>query len=149
MYTKTKGIEVAIAKHFDYRRNLIVPNVSWGLGLHECDVLIMSNHGFLTEIEIKVSLQDLKKDLKKSHGHNHKKIKYLYFAIPSKLAKHIEYIPQKAGILVVNSKGKVFVLAKPQARPGAVALSQTEQFKMARLGAMRVWSLKAANLRKK
>ena len=45
---------------FNYRANLIVPNISWGLGLHECDLLVLTSSGYATEIEIKVSKADLK-----------------------------------------------------------------------------------------
>src|SRR5262245_35861210 len=95
-------IETIIAYKFGVRRNIIVPNVSWGLGLHECDILIVSQSGYATEVEIKISKYDLKKDLVKGHGHANDKIKYLVFAIPEKIEQHIDLIPAEAGIIVIR-----------------------------------------------
>ena len=92
-YMTCAEIELKLVKWFNPRTHLIVPNVSWGFTSHECDLLIMSKSGYLIEVEIKVSLPDLKKDLLKKHGHKEDRIKYLYFAIPQKLEKYIEYIP--------------------------------------------------------
>jgi len=121
--------------------------VSWGLGLHECDLLICSKAGYCTEVEIKTSKSDLIKDKEKSHGHKSKKIKYLYFAIPENLEKPdvIEHIPAHAGILVVFD-GK-YNLGTKELRPPVKnsecrALTEREQYEMARLGALRMWDLK-------
>ena len=102
---KTIEMEVALANYFNVRQNIIVPNVSWGLGIHECDLLIVRASGYLIEVEIKISKADLIKDSKKEHKHIDKRIKELYFALPDYLENCIEYIPERAGILLV-SKGK-------------------------------------------
>jgi hypothetical protein len=144
MKVTAQKIEIALSRKFDYRQNLIVPNVSWGLWLHECDLLIMSKSGYLTEIEIKVSTSDLKKDAQKRHGHHNEKIKKLYFAIPEKLLKHESFIPERAGIIIYNSErdwcrfhrnAKTNNTAKP--------LSVEDQYQLARLGALRIWGLKS------
>jgi hypothetical protein len=76
-------MEVAVAELIGYRNHTIVPNVSWGLGLrHECDMLVLDKKGQFTEIEIKISLADLKADFKKPHGHASKIITRLVYAIP-------------------------------------------------------------------
>ena len=138
----TEEIEYVIANHFGIRTNLIVPNVSWGLGVHECDLLICTKSGYCTEVEIKISAADLKKDKDKHHSHKSKKIKYLYFAIPSYLAKYIEYIPSNAGILIITSKHKVFCIAKPVQNKDCRPITEHEQYEMARLGSLRIWNLK-------
>lgn len=47
-------------RRLDYRRNTVVPNAYWGLGLTwEADLLVISKAGYLTEVEIKVSKADL------------------------------------------------------------------------------------------
>ena len=99
---KTKEIELAVAGYFGIRQHLIVPNVSWGFtGLYyEADLVVVTKAGYAKEIEIKASRQDLIKDKSKKHNHNCRKFKELYFAIPKKLLKDIEHIPEKAGILV-------------------------------------------------
>jgi hypothetical protein len=55
---KTAEMEVELGRYFNYRQNIIVSNVSWGLGIHECDLLIITKSGYATEVEIKVSLSD-------------------------------------------------------------------------------------------
>lgn len=42
---------------------------------HECDMLIVTKNHYLTEVEIKISLSDLKADFKKKHQHKDKNIK--------------------------------------------------------------------------
>lgn len=139
----TEEIESAISNHFGIRTNLIVPNVSWGLGVHECDLLICSKAGYCTEVEIKRSASDLKKDASKGHNHKSKKIKYLYFSIPSYLSKYVEYIPLNAGIFIITSKHKVYCIAKPIQNKDCRPLTLQEQYEMARLGALRIWGLKS------
>lgn len=141
-YQTTLEIEYALSKYFNIRINIVIPNVSWGFDIHECDLLVVSKLGYLTEVEIKISLQDLKKDSKKRHGHRDDRIKALYFAIPSKMAKYIEYIPPHAGILVINSKGKVFLLSKPKLNSKARVMNIEDKLKLLRLGTMRIWGLK-------
>lgn len=134
-------LEVAVAQRFNPRANLIVPNVSWGLFMHECDVLIVSRAGFATEIEIKVSKQDLIKDKEKSHGHKHSKISRLYFAIPSKLMPHIEHVPAHAGIIEVRHDLPA-VIQRPAPLLNKYKFTPAEMFQVARLGTMRIWTLK-------
>ena len=78
MTITTPEMEIALAREFNYNQNLIVPCVGNGLNIHECDLLILTNHNYATEIEIKVSIADLKKDLDKRHGHRSNKIKNLW-----------------------------------------------------------------------
>lgn len=143
---KTIDIEVALAYYFDYRRNLIVPNVSWGLHTHECDMFIMSKSGYATEVEIKISRADLKKDSEKRHGHASNKIKQLYFAIPPHLLPDIEYIPERAGILIVYYKEHALYPTVYKLRDAVTnntyKYSPNEISKLARLGTLRIWSLK-------
>ena len=145
---KASDIEIAIASYFNPRQNLIVPNISWGMGLHECDVLIASALGYLTEIEIKISAADLKKDAMKRHGHYDRmgRIKKLYFAMPKKLTHLCEYVPERAGILsyYIDDDGNEQLKEVRPARANKKArpLTEKEMYEMARLGAMRIWGLK-------
>ncbi|MBT9170538.1 MAG: hypothetical protein DDT18_00881 [Actinobacteria bacterium] len=101
-------IELAVADYFNPRVNLIVPNISWGMFLHECDMLIVTKNNYAYEVEIKTTKSDLVADQKKRHNHSNKKIKKLYFAIPDYLLQYAEYIPDHAGIIVVaNKKAKM------------------------------------------
>ena len=143
-YQTTIEIEYAVARHFGIRTHLIIPNVSWGFFIHECDLLIVSKSGYLTEVEIKISASDLKKDVEKKHGHKDDRIKNFYFAIPQKLHKdkYIEFIPENAGILIVNERGYINVWRKPLINKNAKSISIDDELLLARLGTMRIWGLK-------
>ena len=141
-------IEVMLSRYFDCRVNTIVPNVSYGLHIHEVDLLVVSHSGYATEIEIKTSLSDLKADLKKAHGHRSNKIKYLYFAVPLELRdKALELIPERAGLLVImpnkyNNDWYVTNIKAPIVNKQARKLTEKELIKLGSLAAMRIWSLK-------
>jgi hypothetical protein len=134
-------IEVAIANFFSPRLNIIVPNVSWGLFLHECDMLVLTKSGYASEIEIKVDKYDLIRDSKKKHGHRNIKLSILYFAIPSYLSDYISYIPERAGILIVSEGGFVELKRKPEIK-NEYRFTDKERLKLAELGTMRIWNLK-------
>jgi hypothetical protein len=165
----TLEMEIAVIKNFRPRQNLIVPNVSWGLhdqrykSLHECDVLILSNSNYATEIEIKISKSDLLNDLKKRHKHNHDLIRRFYYAVPEKLEQAaLENIPNGAGLLVVYSKqftgykwhtdgGKseyvkyytqVKTVKECTINTVAVKWTNEQRQQLARLGTMRILGLK-------
>ena len=79
-------IEVALSKSdaFNFVRNIIAFNVngmSDSLSIwHECDMLVLSKSGYLTEIEIKRSWADFLADFKKRHTHEGRGIiKYFYY----------------------------------------------------------------------
>lgn len=141
-------MELAIAEYFNVRQNLIVPNVSWGFGIHECDLFLVTKSGFCYEIEIKVTKSDLLVDAKKRHHHLSPKIRKLFFAIPEYLVDTIPRIPAAAGILVISIRGENLLKFSCQqvrgalVNPCAVPLSAEQRFDIARLGALRIWTLK-------
>ncbi len=143
-------METIIAGQWNNRTHLIIPNVSWGLGIHECDLLVVTRSGYCTEVEIKVSKADLKKDIAKKHGHSSKKIKTLYFAIPEYLMDCIDMIPERAGIYIVKEVIEYSGLPYRYAQlhrnaitnPDARKLTDIEYNKVSELGCMRIWSLK-------
>lgn len=145
---KTSEVEIAVAKYFNcYRANLIVPNISWGFGVHECDLMIVTKAGYAYEVEIKISKSDLMADKKKRHGHKHFKIKKLYFAIPKRLLRYKEHIPEHAGILTVDKSSVIEYgyFCRLERRPhitGDYVLTPDERFTIAKLGCMRIWGLK-------
>ena len=85
MIPSIENIELAIMNHrdFNFRQNLMVFRVTdiSGVVNHECDCLIMSKAGYLTEIEIKRSYSDFLNDFKKNHVHNDDRIKAFYFMV--------------------------------------------------------------------
>jgi hypothetical protein len=141
----TTEIETRVAGYFNYRKNIIVPNVSWGIGLHECDLLVIRDSGYAIEVEIKISKSDLRADAKKEHHHLSNRIKELYFAIPDYLEDCIEYIPERAGVLVLSRyQGGLSCYTKRKAKfnLNCRKFTQEEQLKVAHLGTMRIWNLK-------
>lgn len=148
---KTAEMEVALAQYFDYRANLIVPNVHWGMNMHECDLLVVSKAGYCTEVEIKVTRADLRADSRKKHCHDsgvgRRIIKYLYFAIPAYLDHCLEFVPERAGVILVRPKDDNYTprcrkIRDPQVNRAATKVPDHERYQIARLGALRVWNLK-------
>jgi hypothetical protein len=144
-YETTSEIEIAIARYFDTTKNIIVPNISWGMFPYELDLCILNCKSFYaSEVEIKISKSDLKRDLKKHHNHdrNRNLIKYLWFAIPEKLLDCIEFVPDHAGILYVNKNGRVYLKREAVANSLARKWDVQNSYKLARLGTLRIWKLK-------
>lgn len=159
----TLDIEIAMMKHIGIRQNCVVPNVSWGISnLHECDLLSLSQSGYATEIEIKITKADLIKDKEKSHGHNHNHIKYLWFAVPEKLSEiAMDHIPERAGLYVLDkhyitydlypSRGKIpyhrvryniKTVREAMVNKSAHKWSDKERLDLFRLGTLRILGLK-------
>lgn len=141
-FETTMEIELAIAHHWGIRTHVIVPNISWGLLPHEADLIILSSTGYLTEIEIKVSVSDLKAEKLKKHTHSSNLIRRLFFAMPENLEKHVEHVPEKAGIFFVDNYGRVTQYRKAKINTSARKLSSKEIYQVLRLGNMRTWSLR-------
>lgn len=138
-------VEIAVAAYFTPRVNLIVPNVSWGFHIHEVDMMVVTPAGCVYEVEIKVSRADLKADLRKGHGHHSKIIRKLYFAIPEALLDSVDLVPERAGILVIREDMGTHICKcwrEAKTNVDAPKLSDKQRYQIARLGTMRIWSLK-------
>lgn len=141
-------MELAVATNFGVRKHVIVPNVSRGLKIHECDLLVLRETGYALEVEIKRSVSDMRKDLNKKHAHVDplNRIKELWFAVPESIAGKIEgMLPEGAGLIVCRrGRGGVRARRVVKAKPikGAVPFKDHEAEQLKRLGAMRVWGLK-------
>lgn len=159
-------IEVALAKYrdFDFRKNIIAFNVNgWSERLpiwHECDMLVCSKSGYLTEIEIKRSWSDFLADFKKKHSHESEGlIKFFYYCVPESIYEKVrDYLCKKdfycSGILTYDEE---LIIRKKTIRinledgefrdiighhPSIKKLFIEQQLEIARLGAMRVIGLK-------
>jgi hypothetical protein len=139
---KAVDIELAVSEYLNPRTNLIVPNVHWGLDIHECDLLVITKAGYAWEVEIKVSKADLMKDGAKRHDHKDRRIKDLWFAIPKHLEPFIEHVPERAGIILVDGKYRCKKLRDPVSKKRPYKFSDEERYNVARLGALRIWGLK-------
>ena len=144
-YETTHEVEMALSKYFDPIKNVIVPNVSWGMFSYELDLCILNcKSRYATEVEIKVSVSDLKRDAKKTHQHdrNRNMIKYLWFAMPEKMKGNNEFVPDRAGIMLVDKYGFITVVRTPQPDKLAIKWNSEQSFKLARLASIRMWKLK-------
>ena len=140
--------------YFNYRQNIMVPNVAWGfIPGRELDLLVIRKSGYAFEVEIKVSASDIRADLDKRHQHRHDKLKELWFAVPPDLATHPD-IPTRAGVISVSAvptwnKHKNPFRYQPrfvrgaQSDKGARKLTDQEIKKVMRLGCLRIPGLKA------
>jgi len=141
-------IELAIAKYYDTRQHIIVPNCYINFGTsadHECDLIIIKRTGYAEEIEIKMSKSDLKADFKKKHGHVDERLQHLYYAMPVELYEQCkELIPESAGVLTITKyEDRGFArCVKSAPKKQCRKLTIEEQLKIARLGVMRMWNLK-------
>lgn len=170
-------IEVALARHdkFNFIKNIVVFNVN-GISedlpiYHECDMLVLSKSGYLTEIEIKRSWSDFLADFKKKHNHNNYPItKYFYYCVPISIYENVRdkleerYNSKKGndtfdytGIItydeelnlefhqhrlkrIIDSKEECFEVYRKMI--GAKKLYLEQRLELARLGAMRIITLK-------
>ena len=141
-------IELAIAKHYDTRQHIIVPNCYINFGTsadHECDLIIIKRSGYAEEIEIKMSKADLKADFKKKHGHIDERLQHLYYAMPVELYEQCkELIPEYAGVFTITKyEDRGFArCVKSAPKKKCRKLTIEEQLNIARLGVMRIWNLK-------
>lgn len=141
-------IEYTLANYFDYTRNIVVPNISWGMsGLnHECDIFVMRPTGYCVEVEIKRSMSDLKADIQKKHCHESNKIKELWFCISNAwdIEEAKKYIPSRAGILTYSRDQRIKLsdIRQPKINTAAQPLTEDEQRNLLRLAHMRIWSMK-------
>lgn len=138
----TSDVESAVAKYFNPRINLIVPNVYWGLGFsYELDLLICSQSFYCTEVEIKVSKSDIKAEQNKRHTHRDNKIKRFFYAVPWYL-QDCEYLPSNCGLIVVDDNLRCKTMRPPRVNRFARRLTPDEHIKLLELGCMRIWTLK-------
>ena len=144
----TPEMEVAIAKYFGIRTHIVVPNVSWGFFNHECDLFLIRKSGYGFEVEIKRSKSDMQADFKKKHTHGDRKnrIVQLYYAFPKELLPKVEdLVPKDCGIITVEyyaDRGYARMHREAKRRKGAKRLTEKEQLQIARLGTLRIWTLK-------
>ena len=98
MTNETASILCALLRRFDPRANLVIDEAALGFG-GRADLIVVSKSGYVTEIEIKVSLADWNRETKKRKT---PRASRLYFAIPKRLLTKVpEWVPEHAGILTL------------------------------------------------
>ena len=164
----TPEMEKLIYWYFEKNSLVIVPKVSgnnWWLDTeadpviwknivnHECDMLIVSKNQYLTEVEIKISLSDLKADFKKEHQHKDENIKNFYYAFPEEMKeKAIKLIPEEAGILIAVKKHSnsgyeyrdIECYRKPKINKEAKPINDIVLSRIYRLGYLRYWNYRTS-----
>lgn len=154
-----------LSAKYPYRRWLVVPNVSWGFLNWEADLVAVSQSGWMHEIEIKVSVSDLRRDLDKNKFKSPYKCLYseemktrptpgtskyihqFWYAMPEAIWSKIESsppIPDYAGVYVIGDLGRAgrsWRIAKPAIKNKfAKALTEAEQSKLLRLCMIKYWA---------
>jgi hypothetical protein len=91
----------ALANHFDWRANRMMTEFYVDGGL--ADLVFVTKAGYLTEIEVKLSLADLRADAKKEKWLKPRPhVARFFYAVPNELADRLPAdLPDNAGVLVV------------------------------------------------
>lgn len=125
----------------------VVPNVSWALLPYEADLLVVSKAGYLTEVEIKVTMADWRQDFLKHKWDafgfpKPEQIKRHYYACPEALAKRYPEIeammPFGSGVISVGEK-RVEILKEAKTKPNHRRLKDSEIQILLRLGMLKAW----------
>ncbi len=154
MAITSKDIEKLLVCHrykspYSFRKFICVPNVSYGFfDDREADLIAVSTSNYITEIEIKISVADLKKDLEKYKFTKDQNplIKNFYYAMPIAVWNKVKEnppIPEYAGVYVILENNKTIVLErKCIPNKNAVKLSDALLIKLMRLAVIRYWTYK-------
>lgn len=137
---------------FQPRRMLMIPNLSWSFLHWEADLVAITDAGFMTEIEIKVTKTDLLKDQEKDKFKHRRSglwksswdyIKEFYYCVPESLIKEVpvSYL-EYAGILAVqdNGKGRVRIVYPAPRNNKALKVSPEDRLNLMRILGLRFWS---------
>lgn len=169
----SREITNALARHLDYRKNVIVPRCHFAGA--EADLLCLRPSDWLEEFEVKVSLSDFKREfiektwkhefLVQGSRHNtfpgdgecvvvasEHKIRRFWFAVPHELSDKVnDLVPAHAGLVTVQRTQSrwrnafdVVVIAKPApVLKMARKLTQGERCDLCRLAYLRYWDIEA------
>lgn len=154
-----KEMQIRLGKHFGIK-NICIPNIlmigeyrkdilpeiekleAWEKPskMYESDFIYITKSGYLTEIEIKVDINDFRNDFKKKIYHSSQLVSSLYYAFPEELyKKYKDEIHDKtagiAGIIMVSYDCKV--KAKAPKRKNIKALTDTQIKDFMRIGCMK------------
>lgn len=149
-----RHIQVALSYwFFDYRRQFIIPNLSYGF-FHghrgESDLIVISNARYVTEVEIKCDVYDLRKEIEKA---KHRRadlfgpvVKRYYIAAPIEVWENFgdSALPEGAGrieVYIDHARTPRGRLVKPSAcNKAARPLTDKEMLDVLRLAYLRVWN---------
>jgi hypothetical protein len=145
-------IELALARYFNSRRNFVIPNISWGFRQlnYEVDVMVVTPSRYAYDVEIKVSVGDLKRDASKHkwlYCRDQHYFRRSYFAVPESMLNVIDLIPDHAGVLAVSYNHRQSWYETREVRAAAVdnrarKVTEAELAQLGRLAMLRMWDLK-------
>ena len=147
-----EDIQIALRNYhlWNKRSDIMIPNLSWGLLRYEADFVIVDKKGFLTEVEIKRSLSDLKADFKKVHKHDDPLVFAFYYCLPMSIrAKALAVIREHfapdnlPAVIYYDENGKL-ELSRYGGIPnrGGRRLTLEERLTVTRLLSIRYWNEK-------
>lgn len=97
-------IECAIRRHVDHRANTLIPEASIryplgkSMGEYRADFVVVTRAGYATELEVKISLADWRKDLAKPKWMGMAAwITRFIYVVPEQLGIP-EWVPERAGV---------------------------------------------------
>lgn len=146
----TADMEVALAfsnsSPCDIRKNTITVVRCKELFGHETDVVSITESGYATEVEIKISKADFNKDFKKEHCHESGYIKYFYYAVPYYMVDYVlDKLPEDAGLLSMTPDnkycGRIKIVKSALAKKNVRKITEKMLAKMQRYMSMRYWSV--------
>lgn len=140
-------IQYILGQHL-FLRKICIPNVSMycvGKTEYEADFIYFDlKTRYITEVEIKTSIQDFRRDFKKKRYHDCANVKYLYYAIPrcvySNHREEINNMLGDAGLILIDEfdRGSLLEFAKrAKARKDAYPLSPSGLMHYLRIGCMK------------
>lgn len=147
-------IQYALGKHL-FLRKICIPNVSMycpGKSEYEADFIYFDlKTKYITEVEIKTSIQDFKRDFKKKRYHDCGNVKYLYYAVPRSLYDDyydvIDELLGDAGLILIDEidvadfRGNIYefggFVKRAKARKYAYPLSTNGLMHYLRIGCMK------------
>lgn len=109
--------------------------------IYEADLIYITGAGYLTEIEIKVNINDFRNDFNKKIYHSSQLVSALYYAIPNELFDKYhdeicEAIKDKAGLITVN-RGEVRYRIRAPKRTTAKRLNNEQITEFLRIGCLK------------
>lgn len=143
-----KEMQKKLGRHL-FLKNITIPNITMhgdGKGEYEADLIYFNLKArVVTEIEIKVSIQDFRADFKKKRYHDHLHVGYLYYAVPQDLYEdykdEIEILLGDAGLIVIISpkdKGEeVKYIKRAKKRKDVKLLNEIDVMNYLRIGCMK------------
>ena len=146
----------ALGAHL-YLKYICIPNVLMfgdNRSEYEADFIYFKhNQRFLTEVEAKTNIEDFKRDFNKKRYHDHKHVKYFYYAMPIEMyEKHRQFVDSKlnevgAGLILIDGidtwdfRGNLYCVGKyakrAKIRKSHQEMTEEEYLRYLRIGCMK------------